>query len=215
MKTRRHLWKNNQGLAAVEFAFVLPVMLSMLLGLVELSQALLVRGDVTNMASTGADLIAQESAATNADLSNVYTALTSMLYPFGTANAHITLTSIIDNGTSGVSGTVAWTCSYGGTDAHHNGDTLALPQPSSGTNQMMPSGGSLILAEISYSYQFADFLFPRRHQDASSNNFYSQAAPDRADPYVRRLPLDGRCFKSARADQPFLRHRRRSEFPNG
>ena len=39
-KFLRRYWKSQKGLAAVEFAFVLPIMLTMLLGLVELSQAL-------------------------------------------------------------------------------------------------------------------------------------------------------------------------------
>ena len=101
------LWKDKGGLAAVEFAFVLPVMLTFFLGLIEAGQALGCRADVTNMASIGADLIAQESQVNNADMSNVFSALNEMLYPYDTSKATITVYSIVDNGTSGT-GKVAW-----------------------------------------------------------------------------------------------------------
>jgi Flp pilus assembly protein TadG len=190
MRKRFHLWKNEQGLAAVEFAFVAPVMISMLLGLVELSQALLVRADVTNMASTGADLIAQESQVTTADMTNVFNALTAMLYPADPSLAKIVITSIKDNGSNGATGTVAWTCSYGGTDPHTVGQTLNLPQPSESsagsTPLMMTSGGSLILAEITYSYSspISYFLTGTR---TLSNNFYSHPRQ------IAQIPMSGGC----------------------
>lgn len=49
------------GLAAVEFALLLPVMITLFFGVVEVSLALLCRADVSIMASTAADLIGQES----------------------------------------------------------------------------------------------------------------------------------------------------------
>src|SRR6185437_5562121 len=87
--TKQHLWNDRQGLAAVEFALILPIMLSMLLGLTELSQALACRAAVTNMASTGADLVAQETSASSTDLDNVFNALNAMLYGFFTSSASI------------------------------------------------------------------------------------------------------------------------------
>src|ERR1700744_6295297 len=78
------LWINERGLAAIEFAFVLPIILSMFLGLVELSQALGVRADVINMTSAGADLVAQEAAASGSDLDTGFCALPSILVPHTT-----------------------------------------------------------------------------------------------------------------------------------
>ncbi len=57
----------ERGLAAVEFALLLPVMITMFFGVVELSLALLCRADVSIMASTAADLIAQESTTQTSD----------------------------------------------------------------------------------------------------------------------------------------------------
>ena len=81
MRTHK-FWKQTSGLAAVEFAFVLPVMLSFFLGLIEVSQALSCRASVTDLAATGSDLVAQESSVTTADMTNVFSALSAMLFPF-------------------------------------------------------------------------------------------------------------------------------------
>lgn len=146
-KLFRRLGQEKSGLAAVEFAFVLPVMLSFFLGLVELGQALGCRADVQNMASIGSDLIAQESQITSADMTNVYGALNAMLFPYPTSGAHITISSIVDSGTAGV-GKVAWSCTQGGTVLATN-STWTLPN----SNLIVAGGGgSVILTQISYDY---------------------------------------------------------------
>jgi len=96
---RRHVlsfFKRCDGAIAVEFAFVAPVMVAMFFGVTELAQALGARGDVTNLASTGADLIAQESSVTTTDMTNVFAALSDMLYPYPTAAAQITISSVME-----------------------------------------------------------------------------------------------------------------------
>jgi len=58
----RRFRKAKDGLAAVEFAMLLPVMITLFFGVVELSLALACRADVTNMAAAAADLVAQALA---------------------------------------------------------------------------------------------------------------------------------------------------------
>jgi Flp pilus assembly protein TadG len=147
LQSFRRLGREKGGLAAVEFAFVLPVMLSFFLGLVELGQALSARADVQNMASIGSDLIAQESQVTDSDLQNVYGALSAMLFPYPTSGVQITISSIVDSGTAGT-GKVAWSCTSGGTQLATN-STWTLPNSSLIT---AGGGGSVILTQISYNY---------------------------------------------------------------
>ena len=52
----------KDGAAAVEFALLLPLMITMFFGVVETTLALLCRADVSVMASTAADLISQVNA---------------------------------------------------------------------------------------------------------------------------------------------------------
>jgi len=152
MPRLRGFHKSKDGAAAVEFALLLPVMIALFFGVVETTLALLCRADVSVMASTAADLISQESAATTTDLSNVYAASGTILYP-NAGTPTIRLTSVIYDtvSQSTTSGKVDWTCTQAGsgtltpTSRNHN-DTVTLPQA------LMTANGSVIIAEVAYSY---------------------------------------------------------------
>ena len=135
------------GMAAVEFAFLLPVMLTMFFGVVEVSMALSCRADVTNVASTAADLTAQASSLSASDVSNIFSATSAILYPYDASAARITITSIAYNTTSKslTSGKVAWSCASSGA-ARGKGDNVTLPAG------LMTENGSVIMAEITYNY---------------------------------------------------------------
>jgi Flp pilus assembly protein TadG len=149
MRRLRDLLKRRDASIAVEFALIAPVMIGMFFGLGELALAEGARGDVVNLASVGADLVAQESTVTTSDMTNVFAALSAMLYPYSTANAQITISSIVDNSTT-TSGKVAWSCTQGGT-ARTVGATYTFPAAAQGVITS-GSGGSVIMAEVTYSY---------------------------------------------------------------
>ena len=150
--------KSNDGAAAVEFAILLPLLISMFFGVVETSLALLCRADVSVMASTAADLISQVNAASTTDITNVYSAAGTILYPYydpsnGSAKPTIRITSVIYDTTSQstTAGKVAWTCTQVGSgtltpSSRTVGATVTLPQA------LMTTNGSVIIAEIAYNY---------------------------------------------------------------
>jgi Flp pilus assembly protein TadG len=132
----------KDGLAAVEFAMLAPVMVALFLGSIELCDALDCQQKVTGMASTASDLVAQETQISNSDISNVFSAVNSIIYPYPTAGLKIVVSSIVDNnGTS----KVAWSDAQNGSP-RTVGSTVTLP------TGVMSSGGSVILAEVSYPY---------------------------------------------------------------
>lgn len=137
----------QSGLAAVEFAFLLPVMLTMFFGVVELSMAINCRAAVTAVASTAADLTAQSSSISTTGMGDVFNAAGAILYPYDTSTAKITVTSInYDTGTKSLtSGKVAWSCSKNGSPRSINA-TITLP------SGLMTTNGSVIMSEITYSY---------------------------------------------------------------
>ena len=138
----------KDGLAAVEFAFILPVLITMFFGTVEMSNALGARADVTAIASTAADLVAQQSNVTNADMTNVMSALNSILYPYPTSTATIVISSVVvDN--SG-NGKVAWSDAQNGT-ARTVGSTIPTTILPAGL-LTAGSGQGIIMAEITYNY---------------------------------------------------------------
>ncbi|HEX4636978.1 MAG TPA: TadE/TadG family type IV pilus assembly protein [Rhizomicrobium sp.] len=156
------LWRraaSQDGMAAVEFAMLLPFMITLFFGVVESTLALLCRADVSIMASTAADLISQADTLASADVSNVYSAAGAILYPYydpsktGSAKPTIRITSVIYDTTaqSTTVGKVAWVCTQSGSGAltpssRTVGSTVTLPQA------LLTSGGSVIMAEIAYSY---------------------------------------------------------------
>ena len=54
-------WRDRRGAAAVEFAFIAPVLIIMYCGLAELSQAMMAQRRASNVASTIGDLVAQST----------------------------------------------------------------------------------------------------------------------------------------------------------
>jgi Flp pilus assembly protein TadG len=139
----RKFRRDRRGLAAVEFAMLAPVMAAMFLGSIELCDALNCQQKVTGMASTAADLVAQETIMKNADISNVFSAMNAIVYPYPTSSLKITITSIIDNGRGG--GTVQWSDAQNAT-ARTVGATVTVP------SGVITSGGTVILCEVSYPY---------------------------------------------------------------
>jgi len=171
LRAFRRFCRDRKGLAAVEFAFILPVMLVLFFGIVEYSTALAARTDVTNIAAIAADLVAQDNAMSGADMTNVYKASTATLFPYNDSpnssdKSSLTLNiySIVDNGSS--TGKVAWgcTCTAGTcsaitsttapTTTPGGGDMIASTYMDPVTKKMPAYGGpgSVILATVSYTY---------------------------------------------------------------
>ena len=139
----RNALRAKDGIAAVEFAIMAPVLVAMFLGGIEITSALACKQKVTGMASTAADLIAQEKAVASADLSNVYSAINSIVYPYSATGLKIVITSVIDNGSGG--GKVAWSCAQNATARTVN-SAVTVP------TGVITTGGSVILAEVTYPY---------------------------------------------------------------
>ena len=133
----------TDGVAAVEFALIFPLMISLYFGAVELGNGLLVNRKATNVASTAADLVAQVDLINNADMADVFAASSAILAPFDASGIVITISSIVTelDGTTAV----AWSDSHNGT-AHTQGEPITLP-PGVAT-----PGSSVIWAEVDYTY---------------------------------------------------------------
>src|SRR5262245_15204356 len=75
------------GVSGIETAFILPVMLIIYLGLLDLTTVLSASRRVTEMASTLADLVTQSTGTTNkAQLQGFYRAATAIMDPFSTTD---------------------------------------------------------------------------------------------------------------------------------
>ena len=134
---------DKSGIAAVEFAMLLPLMLSLWLGSVELSQGIAADRKVTLTARTIADLVSQVTNINNADMTNSLNAAAGVVAPYPVSKLKVTVSSVtIDaNGKA----TVAWSDTLNGT-ARSVGSTVTLP------TALNVASTSLIWSEVQYSY---------------------------------------------------------------
>jgi Flp pilus assembly protein TadG len=138
------LARDQRGVTAVEFAMLLPLMLTLYLGSVEISQGVAIDRKVTLTARTIADLASQSTTLSTADMSNILGAASSVIAPYDASQLKVTVSQIkID---SNGNATIAWSNTQGGT-AHGVGSGVTLPAALNIANTW------LIWGEASYTYR--------------------------------------------------------------
>ena len=78
----RRFWCDDGGLAAMEFAFALPVLVMILLGCFEAARFVLINQKMARVASQSADLVAQLDVVTEAEMDDLFVAAESTAEPF-------------------------------------------------------------------------------------------------------------------------------------
>ena len=136
---------DRRGLSAVEFALLLPLMLTLYLGGVEVSNGVAADRKVAITARTVADLASRMTTIHNVDMTNILGASSAVIAPYSVSNLQVTVSEVsIDNKGNA---TIAWSDSLNGT-AHPVGQTVSVPSALVVPNT--PS--SLILGEVQYNY---------------------------------------------------------------
>jgi len=132
-----------RGVSAVEFALVLPLMMTLYLGGAEVSQAITASRKVTLVSRTVADLASQVSSISNASMNDMLKASSAIVSPFSPNDLKVTVSCVkIDaNGKA----TIAWSDTLNGT-AHGVGSAVTLPAALNVANT------SLIWTEAQYDY---------------------------------------------------------------
>ncbi|MPZ55788.1 MAG: pilus assembly protein [Rhizobiales bacterium] len=135
--------RDDRGVSAVEFALVLPLMVTLYLGGVEVSQGLTIDRKVTLAARTITDLAARTDKIPEGEMTNILNASKAVLLPYSTANAKVTISQVLidDNGNA----TIDWSVSKNGT-VRAKGSTVTLPSA-------LKVKGALIWGEVSYDYK--------------------------------------------------------------
>src|SRR4249919_2498599 len=90
---RHHLARfpnDESGVSAVEFAMLLPLMLTLYLGAVEISQAVGIDRKVTLTSRTVADLASQASSISSSDMSNILNASSAVISPYDATQLKVT-----------------------------------------------------------------------------------------------------------------------------
>lgn len=145
LTTKARIWRDDcRGLAAVEFAFIAPILITLYMGATELGHVLTLDRKVTAIASATSDLIAQEKEIDDAQIADIFTAASSMIVPYSETPVSIVVTSIQADINTGNT-TVAWSDAHNGS-ARTPGTSITLPAG------LVANGETVILTEISYVY---------------------------------------------------------------
>jgi Flp pilus assembly protein TadG len=138
------LVNDQRGVSSVEFAMLLPLMITLYLGAVEISQGVGIDRKVTLTTRTVADLASQVSTINNADMTNLLNASAAVIVPYDTSQLKVTVSEITidNNGTA----KIAWSDTLNGTK-RAVGSTVSLPAALNVANT------SLIWSEVAYTYK--------------------------------------------------------------
>lgn len=143
---------DQRGVSAVEFALLLPVMLTLYLGGVEVTSAVSIDRKVTLVARTVADLVAQATTVTTADLTDVLKASTAVAAPYPAGPLKVTVSSIkIDTSKTAK---VVWSSTLNGEARTPGQDvTTLIPQALRDPCATATTACTLIWGEATYDYQ--------------------------------------------------------------
>ena len=115
---------DRSGVSAVEFALILPIMLTLYIGGNEFGHALTLKRKITHVTSSIADLVTQSKTISNSDMENILDAAEEILWPYSGTGMRIVVTLIaIDEDNNA---TVVWSDARNDTELE-DGATVTVP----------------------------------------------------------------------------------------
>jgi|SRR6266851_4213010 len=150
----RGLLNDCRGIAAVEFAVIVPVMLVMFFGVVEFSSGLAVNRKVTLAARTLSDLVSQSTNVLDTDLTNAGQAAKAIMTPYPPAPLKSQITELYVDPATKVA-RVQWSRALTidssgnvtfGVSTHMAKDVVVIP------TDLQAGGTYVIWSEVSYVY---------------------------------------------------------------
>ncbi len=141
-RSTRDLFGDIRGIAATEFAIVVPVMLLLFFGTDEFASGISVDRKVTLMARTLSDLTSQNTKVTDAQLTNFFNASSAIMTPYSSSPVRSTITQLyVDPAT--LAARVQWSK---GSSPRTAGTSVAIPAA------LQVGGTYLIYSEVSYTF---------------------------------------------------------------
>ncbi|HXI86193.1 MAG TPA: TadE/TadG family type IV pilus assembly protein [Parvularculaceae bacterium] len=140
-------WRSRAGLAATEFALILPIMTLTFFGMLESSDAFMENRRVANASNALADLISQETEGTTADIDNVMTGVTTMLEPTADSGIVVKIESVHVDPNNANQLLVDWSRDNSGGTPYANGAAFDKINVS-----LVSPSASLIVVEMNFDY---------------------------------------------------------------
>jgi Flp pilus assembly protein TadG len=184
------------AIAATEFAIVVPFMLLLYVGGIELADGMAINVKVSATAHSVTDMVTQNTSLSTAQMQNILAAATTIIAPYPVTGSSSSLLSVtVSEISSDANGnlTLQWSKSYNGTSfgpGRTNLTNLTVPSSLNGTvgNANNPNNQndqvSFIVGEVSYAYtpnlgytisgtvklHDTNWLFPRCSTNSPANS---------------------------------------------
>jgi Flp pilus assembly protein TadG len=142
----RRFGADRGGISAVEFALILPFMVTLYLGTVELGDGLAVQFRTTLAARTVADLTSQYVNVDAATMNQILGAASTVVAPYSADNMTVVVSEVTTTDGNG-DAQVTWSAANTG-NGRVVGSSVTLPN----ALQTLPKSTSLILGEVTYPY---------------------------------------------------------------
>jgi Flp pilus assembly protein TadG len=155
-RAAQFLRRDTRAVAAVEFALLLPLMLTLYIGSVEVTQLLTADRRIVLLSRTLGDLTTQSASLVAADLDSILNASTAVLAPMSASSAQLRVSSIAISGSGSTDpkvpnkASVCWSYQRNWT-ALTKGALLSTDDLPSGLRTDV--GSSLVVAEVQYPYK--------------------------------------------------------------
>jgi Flp pilus assembly protein TadG len=154
------LGRDSQGAAAVEFAYLVPILLLMLLGTIEIGRAVNVHRQFAMATETTGDLVAREewlgqsSSDAQSNLDSMMQSIKHLMQPYDASTLKLAVFSVRASPNDATDTRVEWKYSYNGQSVPDKCQKYALP------SGLIGKGGSAIVVESTYGFKplFADFV---------------------------------------------------------
>jgi Flp pilus assembly protein TadG len=135
---------DTRGIAAVEFAMLVPLMLMIFFGTIQVSTVVTVDRKVSYTARTLSDLLSQTATAQDSDFTNAFGITAGILWPYSNTPLTAIISQVYIDPTSKVA-KVVWSKSSNAT-AHSKLDVVTVP------STLAVGGTYLIMSEVTYNY---------------------------------------------------------------
>lgn len=160
----RNFSTDADAVAAIEFAIVVPFMLLLYIGGIELADGMAINLKVSATAHSVTDMVTQNTSLSTAQMQNILTGATAIIAPYPVTGSSSSLLSVtVSEISSDANGnlTLQWSQSYNGTSfgpGRANLTNLTVPTSLNGTvgnaNNLNNQNDqvSFIVGEVSYAY---------------------------------------------------------------
>jgi Flp pilus assembly protein TadG len=152
IRTLGRLRRDQSGSSLIELGFAMPVLVTLLLGGVEIARYVLLHQKLDRVASSIADLVSQSETVSVADLQNIFDAAQYVAKPFDLPGEGAVIVSSISNPLGSAATKVNWQQTGAGSipatsQVGAPGGAATLP-----TGFSVADGQSIIIAEVFFDY---------------------------------------------------------------